>query len=66
MLEGFEDAITGGFELEAEHVLFVIVHDTETEFTFVFEVLFGDFEESDFELIVIGFFGGFFLYIKVG
>ncbi len=66
LFEGFKDAIAGSLLFEAEHVLFVIVHDSEAESAFVLEVLFGDLEMPDFELAVILFLIGFFLYVKVG
>lgn len=66
LFEGFKDAIAGSLLFEAEHVFFGLVHDSEAEFAFVIEVLFGDFEIADFKFIVICLLIGLFLNVKVG
>jgi hypothetical protein len=65
LLKGLEYSIACSLLLKAQHILFVFVHDSKTEPSFVLKVLFGHFEQSELKLIVIGLFSGLFLYIKI-
>lgn len=66
LFQGFEYPFAGSFLLESEHVFLVFKHEPETKSALVLEILFRDFKEPDFELVVVGFLGGFFLHIEEG